>query len=636
MRRKRIDRPPPPSDGTAGGFRLDAPPVSGRLAAMIAEPLLLVDTQTRTILDGNPAAEKLYARARSELRGLPLDAVVVASPPGAGREGLARRRQTHRRLDGSLFPAEVSLSGFTLGGHPVAALLVRDVGRSRTRKLQVAGGRGLLAGLLENLPVGVFAKDLGDDGRYLLWNEKAVELTGIPAEEILGRTDLEIFGPELADAFRETDMKAVRTRKVLDLGEEPLLYSQGAGIAQTFKVPIVDENGSPVVILGLMDDITERRRMERELHHSDKMRALGQLAGGLAHDFNNQLSAILGYAEILTRELEPGELLECARWIMTGAERASDLIQQLLAFSPTQHRSLIPADVHQAAREAAALLSRAIDKKIEIALDLDASDRVVRGDFSQLRNLVLNLGLNARDAMPGGGSMKIATADAVFSSGDPSVNPDGIKDGRYLELRVEDTGPGVPPELSKRIFEPFFTTRPKRSGLGLSAVYGTVKAHGGGIVVAAGAAGGASFRVYLPVEPPIPAEPAAEVAPGTVRILLVEDEDSVRGMLVTLFRNEGFQVTAARNGQQALELLEAAEAAPDLAILDMNMPVMSGEETQARLRERYPGLRIVILSGYSSGEMADRVVECGISDYIRKPVRGTELLARVRAVLARS
>jgi PAS domain S-box-containing protein len=400
--------------------------------------------------------------------------------------------------------------------------------------------------------------------------------------------------------------------------------------------------GGQDCVLAVARDITERRRLEDRLRQSEKMQAVGQLAGGIAHDFNNQLVGIVGCADILRAELaEHPELISFADKILGSARRASDLTAHLLAFARKGKFLAVPVDLHDIINEVVALLERSIDKQIHITLGLGAHPPTTLGDPSQLQSCFLNLALNARDAMPNGGELRFMTSIVHIDEEYCRANPYAIEAGDHVEISVSDTGVGMNQTVIEHIFEPFFTTKEKEkgTGMGLAAVYGTVKNHKGTIGVYSEEGRGTTFRVHLPLlietEVPRTAEPEAQPigAPPGAHILLVDDEEMVCETTCTMLRSLGYRVSICRNGQDAVDFIEHSADEIDLVILDMIMPVMGGGATFDALKKVNSGVRVLVSSGYSLEGEAQEILDRGARGFVQKPFLKTKLSRAVREAL---
>ncbi len=390
-----------------------------------------------------------------------------------------------------------------------------------------------------------------------------------------------------------------------------------------------------VGFLGVTRDIEARKKaedetaiLESQLRQSQKMEAIGTLAGGVAHDFNNLLTGILGYANLLKlQNNEESPTYEAADVIEKAAERASDLTKQLLGFARQGKLQNSPVDLHSMIRESVALLKRTIDKSVNIVQRMDAECAEVMGDPSQLQLVMLNLAVNARDAMTNGGDLKLETACIDINDG---VHAD-LPKGRYVRLRVSDTGAGIDPEICDRIFEPFFTTkaRGEGTGMGLATVYGIVKNHDGTVTVKSELGVGTTFEVLLPVaQDDADAEVVAVIeAPvhGRGKILVVEDEEVVRKLAKEILGWLGYETITVCDGIEAVEYYDGHNEDIDLALIDLNMPRMGGRECYQKMKEINPGLRAVLSTGYSRDGAAQEILDDGVQGFVQKPFQASQL-----------
>lgn len=411
---------------------------------------------------------------------------------------------------------------------------------------------------------------------------------------------------------------------------------------------IVAVTGSPIrnaasIVVGtvlILRDITQQIEMEEQLRHTQKMDAIGQLAGGVAHDFNNMLGGIMGASElILAKGGDNPAICRYADIVIRTAERASKLTEQLLAFSRKGSEYARPVDMHAVIRDAREILESSIDKRILLQTWLEAEDFNVRGDPSQLENALINLCLNARDAMPDGGELNIETKNIMLGE-DAPVGPEGpLPAGRYLRLSVTDNGAGIDPGIISNIFDPFFTTKEvgKGTGLGLSAVYGIVRYHHGAITVDSIPGTGTCFILYLPVLNEHSAETQSTTPPlppqGEGVILLVDDEAPIRQTAGMLLESCGYIVHTASDGQESLDLFRQNPALYDLVLLDMVMPDIDGSEVFRIMRSIRPDVRVVISSGYLRDARISTLLEEGVWGYLKKPYRLPELASTVAQVL---
>jgi signal transduction histidine kinase/CheY-like chemotaxis protein len=382
----------------------------------------------------------------------------------------------------------------------------------------------------------------------------------------------------------------------------------------------------------LAADIAERKRTEEQLRQSQKMDAIGQLAGGVAHDFNNLLTGILGYASLLVETGAP-ESREAGRAILEAGQRAASLTRQLLGLARRGKLLNAPVDVHAIVDEVMRFLGRTLDRSIALERDLRARRAVVVGDAGQIHQILLNLAVNARDAMQGGGIMTFATEEVEAAAGEE------LAAGRYLAISVRDTGIGIPREIRERIFEPFFTTKPQGegTGLGLATVYGIARNHGGTVTVASEPGNGSTFTVRLPLaggalEPPGERE-KAEVPRGHARVLVVDDEHAVRAVTSRMLGELGYRAVATGSARDALGEYRAARGSIDLVLLDMSMPEMDGLACLQALREVDPGVRVLVSSGYARDGRAQQMLDEGATGFVQKPFVLRELAEAVERAL---
>jgi signal transduction histidine kinase len=384
----------------------------------------------------------------------------------------------------------------------------------------------------------------------------------------------------------------------------------------------------------------EKREMENKLIQAQKMEAVGTLAGGVAHDFNNILAIISGYTELaldnsvqgMTSQYELDQVLQAAL-------RGKTLVKQILAFSRRTEPELKPMELNKVAEFVISIWLRTAPKSISIKTSLDPDLWNIMGDPGQMEQVLLNLGSNAQDAMPKGGVLGISTSNLDLPNGQDG-GLSGVEPGKYVMLRVTDTGEGMSPEIERHMFEPFFTTKDvgKGTGLGLSTVFGIVGAHGGQVVCKTGQDSGSEFLVYLPADPDLVVIPQAEVAkpelkPGNGTILLVDDEEPLREVGVRLFSSSGYDVLAAGSGEEALEVLRQDPAKISLVVLDLGMPGMGGHECMRAMLEIKPGIKVVVASGYSQDSMVRYTLELGAEAFVSKPYSASELLETVQNVL---
>lgn len=491
-------------------------------------------------------------------------------------------------------------------------------------------------------------------GRVALWNRAAEAMFGYAFSEVRGAS-IEAIMPA---GFREPHVAGVR--RVVSSGVSDLVGTTAEQVAvhrdgTEFPVELTLArwtSGSQIFFTGIVRDLSERRRAQQErdalqdqLRQALKMEAIGRLAGGVAHDMNNMLTPILGFAELLlsdTSETDPrrADMEEISR----AATRARDLTRQLLAFARKQTLEMRVLDLNQVVGGFEKMLGRMLRDDVSLELHLAPSLGAVEGDVGQLEQVLLNLALNAQDAMPGGGVISVATSGAEISeAGIIEVAADDaerwVPPGSYVVMTVADTGQGMEPEVLERLFEPFFTSKTigRGTGLGLATVYGIVKQHAGEIAVRSEPGRGTTFEVYLPRAEGEPAvehlHEAQQPVGGTETILLAEDQEQVRMFTSLALRRYGYRVLAAPDGLRALELAASHSGPLHLLLTDVLMPGLNGSDLAARIREARPDLRVLYMSGYADETLGRDGILAPDVELLQKPFSAQELAIRVRHVL---
>ena len=496
-----------------------------------------------------------------------------------------------------------------------------------------------LAAIVESSDDAIVSKTL--DGTVLSWNSAAERIFGYSAEEMVGSSVYLLIPPELHAEEREVLSRIARGEHVAHF-ETTRLGRYGNRIFISLSVsPILDSSGLIIGASSIKRDITERKRAEEALRQASKMEALGVLAGGLAHDFNNQLHALSGFAHFISRDTGLSaagrqDLMELQKTI----ERMASLTRQLLAYARQQVLAPETLDLNAVVDDTLPMLRRLIGSDLTINWSPAPGPKWVRVDRAQLAQVLLNLVINARDAMPDGGELSIRTETLEVGPGqqfDRLGVP--VEAGAYAELALSDAGQGIRPEHLPHIFEPFYTTKEvgQGTGLGLATVEGIVSQSGGRIQVSSPIGRGTTFRILLPLS----REPAPTTGPGSPapararsrgRLLVVDDEESVQEVVVRLLQGEGYDVLGARNGKEALNYLEQVGCSVDVVITDLVMPVMNGRQLTAELHRRYPNLSVVWMSGHP------REVELRSTDqakdlaFLQKPVPPQVLSATIAQV----
>ena len=499
----------------------------------------------------------------------------------------------------------------------------------------------LLQQVMDSIPQFIFWKDR--NSVYLGGNEKFARAAGVDSPaDLIGKDDRDlVWKPEETEWFRTVDRRVMESGKPERNIVEPQLQADGRQAwLRTNKVPIFGNDGEVVGIVGTFEDITDERVAEQRNRHAQKMEAIGRLAGGMAHDFNNMLGGILGAADLLRADVGEGRGPELLEIILHSAQRAADLTHKMLAFSRRGQMQRTSTDLHTTIGDAASILGRSIDRRIAIELDLAAKRSVVLGDHAELEAAILNLGINARDAIDGAGRIDISTSDVTIEGAGCYQGSFVLAAGEYIELRVRDTGPGVPEAIRERIFEPFFTTKSvgAGTGLGLAAVFGAVSEHGGAVALVGGS-GGACFRLLLPITDRPAAVDARRRSPptevlGRPRILVVDDEPAIRDIVCLTLDGLGYQTVRARNGVEALEIFAVRPQSFDAVILDVVMPEMGGHDCLRELQRIDPSVRVLMSSGFADDVMIEESDEA-VYAFLKKPYHPGELSRTLARVLGK-
>ena len=528
------------------------------------------------------------------------------------------------------------------------ARLYADLQRENLERKQAEAAlrdsQELLQGIVDNSQALIYVKDL--EGRFLLVNRHLAEVLQRDRETLLGKTDFDLFPREQAGAYRTVDLR-VLTGGIPIEAEELLSGVDGLHTYLSVKAPLFDPNGKTYGLCGISTDITARKRTEQalrqkeeELRQAQKMEAIGNLAGGVAHDFNNLLTVILGSSELLTLQMEQGHPWEAdLHAIKEAGQRAAALTQQLLAFSRKQILQPQVVDLNEVVSRVERILRRLIGEDIELTVRAGASLGHVLVDPGQAEQILMNLAVNARDAMPTGGRLTIETSKVVLdeSYANRQVR---VVPGAHVMLSVSDTGIGMDAPTQSRIFEPFFTTKGPGmgTGLGLSTVFGIVRQSGGTIEVRSELGKGTTFKLYFPHTNESARETAksasSDAAPlrGSETILLVEDDALVRALTCKLLREAGYHVLEAENAEAALSLARRHPAAIHLLLTDVVLPRIGGRQLADELCARRPGTKVLFMSGYTNDSTIRHGVIGSAVDLLQKPFTRDSLLRRVRGI----
>jgi len=489
--------------------------------------------------------------------------------------------------------------------------------------------------LFENAAEGIIAID-PDSKRFQFFNPALCAMFGYAPDEF-GRLTLADIHPKEALEKLLDEIRTLTSGTPLVSPATPCLRKDGTPFVADVHGSLI-EIADRKVIFGFFADVTARLRLEAQFLQAQKMEAVGRLAGGVAHDFNNLLTVIQGYGELLHASLaDDPERRESLGEIVKAAERAAALTRQLLAFSRQQVLEMRILDVGAVVADTEKMLKRLIGEDVEVVVVKPAALGRVKADPGQIEQVVLNLAVNARDAMPGGGSLTISV-DSVTEPAPLEGFPEILPAGRWVRLTMEDTGCGMDAETLSHAFEPFFTTkeRGKGTGLGLSTVYGIVRQSGGFVQVTSGPGKGTAFRVYLPrsdEKKTSGVRPSVRSRQGTETVLVVEDEAAVRNLVRAVLERKGYVVFVAHDGAAALDLVDKHTGAIHVLLTDVVMPGMNGREQAERIVKDHPGVRILYMSGYmDDAVMRHGIVESGVA-FLQKPFTPLALARKVREVL---
>lgn len=483
-----------------------------------------------------------------------------------------------------------------------------------------------------------------DGDKKIMWlNTSAESLLSLKKENVRGRYYFECL--RIKNIYgRQIDL---RVDLILEKGqkrslEEPFIIESESGeefVVSGSGSPIKDKNGKITGGVFVIRDITREYELEKQLQHSQKMDALGRLAGGVAHDFNNMLSAIMGVAEILEIKLEADDENRTLTGILKQAcERASDLTSKLLSFSRKSPIEMKKESFHSVVENACSILRHGISPDIKFVLKLNAENHFAMLNSARMENVIINLGLNARDAMPEGGTILIETSNIFLDESYCSASPFEILPGEYIYASITDTGTGMSIGLQKKIFEPFFTTKEKGTGLGLSSVYGVIQQHQGAINVYSEEDTGTSFHFYIPVEkntsgPEIPKKNIKSRPGQSALVLVIDDEEMIRTLASNILEKNGYRVITAENGTQGVEKYRENHEKIDAVILDMIMPEMDGSKCLEEIIAINENAKVIIASGFYKNSTQASLLGKGASCFIKKPYSSRELLDKLEEIL---
>jgi PAS domain S-box-containing protein len=610
------------------------------------------------VIDFNPAAEQTFGYSSEDVVGRQMANLIV--PPAVREQhksGFARYLATGcasvlgkrlevagMRADGSEIPVELTITAIGELPQPTFTAFIRDLTESKRAEQELRESEERYRDLVENAHDLIYEHDL--EGNYTSTNKAAERITGYSHEESLKLNLKQGVAPEYLGKAQQMLQQKLAGERVTAY-ELEILAKDGHRVAVEVNTRLVLRDGVPVGVQGIARDITERKRLEKALHESEeqlrqsqKLEAIGQLAGGVAHDFNNLLTAINGYSALALRRVgEDHPISSYLEEISKAGDRAANLTRQLLAFGRKQLLQPLAINLNDIVGDMSKLLKRLIGEDIQLVTKPGANLKQIKADPGQLEQVLVNLVVNARDAMPRGGTVTIETANTKLDGPYASAHV-GVTPGDYVVLAISDTGTGMDHATRSRVFEPFFTTKEKGkgTGLGLSTVYGIVKQSGGNVWVYSELGKGTTFKVYLPqVDDDVAARDESKTVVSTKRgsetVLLVEDEEMVRKLASELLEESGYVVMSAGGGEEAINFANQHKDRIDLLITDVVMPKISGREVAAQLKKIHPETKVLFMSGYTD----EAIVHHGIVDsdiaFIQKPFSQNALAQKIREVL---
>ena len=503
--------------------------------------------------------------------------------------------------------------------------------RDRERMISaISQANALFTSVIEGVDEAIYIRDL--KGKYILINSAGTRFMARPREEIIGKTDRELLPPSAAAIIEATDRLVISSRQHYSSEEDIEIGGVTRRLVSTKSVHLSPE-GEPIGVLGVSIDVSDRRKMEEHLQRAQRMESIGTFSGGLAHDFNNLLTVILGYSDLLISRNHEPEAAESLQQIHDAASRAAALTRQLLAFSRRQVLQPRIVQLNSTITNLHKMLARLIGEDVRIRLELESSLGCIKIDESQIEQVLMNLAANSRDAMPSGGTFTITTTNLTIGTDHPELLP-----GSYIEVKIEDNGLGIPPDILPRIFDPFFTTKAvgKGTGLGLATSYGIVTQSGGHITVESTPDVGTTFHLYFPrvanEASRINEKTTTKRAAGDETILLVEDDPFVRELAHEALRKGGYKILVAENADSAQTLLRDFPGPVHLLLTDLVMPGLNGDELALNVRMMRQDIKVIYMSGYAP-ETISRGIADSESVFVSKPFTVPVLLNAVRKVL---
>lgn len=552
--------------------------------------------------------------------------------------------QRNLRMDGSEFFGEVQGIPFIENDQPVAMAVIRDVTDRILAESEAEKSRQNLLAVIDNSTAILCQKDL--HGHYILINRYFADLLNEKNDDVIGRTDHDLFPAHLADAFRANDLKVIEAGEAMEF-EEEIELDDGLHTFISIKVPLKDSDGNVESVFGISTDITilinaerEKAEAQSKIEHVQRLESLGVLAGGIAHDFNNILTAVMGNAALAGRNMDDSSpAKEFLSRIEASTQRASDLCKQMLAYSGKGKFIIKPINLSDLVEDMTRLMEVSIEKNVVIKYHLASNLPLIEADAAQIQQVILNLITNANEAVESkSGIISFSTgvmhADRAYLNS--TYTEEAVPEGRYVYLEVSDTGHGMSQETQKKIFDPFFTTKFTGRGLGMSAVLGIVRGHDGTLRVYSEVGKGTTFKVLFPVADHLCLQSAEQTVAesdnwsGQGTILVVDDEETIREVASLMLEAMGFQTLCAVDGEDALRVYRESDGEVSGVLLDMTMPKMDGKECFRELRRMNADVKVVLSSGYNEQDATSRFIGQGLAGFIQKPYSPEELREKIR------
>jgi PAS domain S-box-containing protein len=622
-----------------------------RLFETANDGIVLLEKAEGKITHANPAAEKMLGYTTKESIGNKLQDIGVSLDLGdfqttmenLNKNGMIKyddvpvKTKAGQHIDTDIYLVDRAR---------LVQCNIRDITERKRAEEEMKQTNIFLNAIIENIPNMVFLKD-ARDLRFVRFNRAGEELLGQSRDDLIGKNDYDFFPKMQADFFTEKDREVLFGQKLVDIGEESIQTRWGEKILHTKKLPILNERGEPLFLLGISEDITERKRADAEkeklqaqLMQAQKMESVGRLAGGVAHDFNNKLTVILGYAQMAMEGVDKTEpLYENLQQIMNAGKQSVEIVRQLLAFARKQIIAPEVLDINETMEGMLKMLRRLIGEDIHLIWSPGYDLGEVKMDPSQVDQILANLCVNARDAIEGVGKVTIETRNTVLDEA-YCAEHGGAEPGEYVMLSVSDNGCGMDRETQENIFEPFFTTKEvgKGTGLGLATVYGIVKQNNGFIEVASEPGNGTAFSLYLPrhgekAEKEVKAVEAETPQSRGETILIVEDDVSVLHLTERILDHLGYAVLTSASPAEALTMVREYQGKIDLLMTDVILPEMSGMDLAGEMLKIRPTIRTLFMSGYTADIIARQgVLNKGVH-FVQKPFTFDSLARKVREAL---